>query len=177
MNISFLNIGKIFSSKKERKVYRTIKKLPISIWWKITDTGDYSLLVQEGEFSEMELYNIYLDMLQEYYDNFGTTETHQAFILARFNYAKALCKFIQSQSGHDKMFLEMAKIDLQEVTPRKEQNQKPFTLGEAITIIEENFVGEKDEDTLTTYKFYLYQKRIREKIEAQKETVRKWRKR
>ena len=158
MNMSFLNIGKIFS--KGKKAYTSIKKLPISIWWDITEGGNYSQLVLDGNYSNIELYNIYLSLLQEYYDHFGTTEQHEAFVQARYKYAKALAKYISTQNSFDKMLLEMAEIDLKEVTPKNNQEEKSQTLAEAITIIEKNFGFQLDEETLSTYKFYSYQKAL-----------------
>lgn len=175
MNNSFFNIGKIFSSKK-REAYLSLKKLPISKWWAITEEGKFEVLVIDGEFSNLELYNIYLDLLQEYYDNFGTSETHGAFIEAKFNYAKALSKWIGSQDGTDKMFLEMAKIDLQEATPKKDQNEDKYTLYDEMSSIEKIY-GPLDEDKLSTMKYYSYRKRIEKDNQAQLEAARQWQKR
>ena len=59
-------------------------------------------------------------------------------------------------------------IDLKELTPRQDQNGKKQTLAEAIAIIEENFGFQLDQDKLSVLKFYSYQKRIFDKIQAQK---------
>ena len=61
----------------------------------------------------------------------------------------------------------MALIDLKELTPRQDQNGNKQTLPEAIAIIEENFNFPVDQDKLSVLKFYSYQKRITDKIQAQ----------
>jgi len=45
------------------------------------------------------------------------------------------------------MFMEMALIDLQDVSPKQDQTQKEIKLSEAITIIEKNFGFQLDEET------------------------------
>ena len=174
MNQSFWSVSRIFSDKK---AYKSIKKLPISLWWSITEGASFEALVIDGKFSNLELYNIYLDLMQQYYDEFGTTETHESFIDARMNYALKLARYISTQNAFDKMLLEMALIDLKEATPTQDQNGKKQTLSGAITIIEESFGFQLDEETLSTYKFYSYQKRLSEKVEAQQQTLSQWRKR
>jgi len=160
MKQGFLNILPTFL-KGKKQAYTSIKKLPISIWWEITEGGNYEKLVLSGNYSNMELYNIYLDLLQQYYDSFGSTEKHQAFVLARYSYAKALARYVSSQAPVDKMYLEMATIDLQEATPRSDEGGEEQSLPELITIIEKNFGFQLDEETLSTYKFYSYQKALR----------------
>jgi hypothetical protein len=56
--------------------------------------------------------------------------------------------------------MEMALIDLQDVSPKQDQTQKEIKLSEAITIIEKNFGFQLDEETLSVYKFYSYQKAL-----------------
>ena len=160
-----MSILSIFSTRKK---YDSIKSLPISIWWSITEGGSFESLVISGKYSKLELYKTYLDLLQEYYDNFGTTETHEAFIKARYEYALKLAKYVHTQNGFDKTLLKMALIDLKELTPRQDQNGNKQTLPEAIAIIEENFGFPVDQDKLSVLKFYSYQKRITDKIQAQK---------
>jgi hypothetical protein len=172
MKQGFLNIGKLFYKKEKKQAYKSIKKLPISVWWDITENGNFNGLVIDGKYSEIELYNIYLDLLQEYYDHFGTSETHEAFINAKMNYALKLAKWISTQNGTDKMFLEMSLIDFREATPIKDQNESKQSLSQAIAIIEENFF-QVDEDKLSVYKFYSYQKRIADKFEAQKQLIKR----
>lgn len=157
MNNVFLNIGKIFS---KNKAYTSIKKMPISVWWSITEGDNFENIVISGAFSNMQLYNIYLDLLQQYYDAFGTTEQHKAFLDARLNYALKLAQYLSTQNSFDKMFMEMALIDLQDVSPKQDQTQKEIKLSEAITIIEKNFGFQLDEETLSVYKFYSYQKAL-----------------
>jgi hypothetical protein len=157
MNNVFLNIGKIFS---KNKAYRSIKKMPISVWWSITEGDNFQNIVISGAFSNIKLYNIYLDLLQQYYDAFGTTEQHKAFLDARLNYALKLAQYLSTQDSFDKMFMEMALIDLQDVSPKQDQTQKEIKLSEAITIIEKNFGFQLDEETLSVYKFYSYQKAL-----------------
>ena len=159
-----MSILSIFSTRKK---YDSIKSLPISIWWSITEGGSFESLVISGKYSKLELYKTYLDLLQEYYDNFGTTETHEAFIKARYEYALKLAKYVHTQDRFDKTLLKMALIDLKELTPRQDQNGKKQTLPEAITIIEESFGFPVDQDKLSVLKFYSYQKRITDKIQAQ----------
>jgi len=160
-----MSILSIFSTRKK---YDSIKSLPISIWWSITEGGSFESLVISGKYSKLELYKTYLDLLQEYYDNFGTTERHEAFIKARYEYALKLARYVHTQNGFDKTLLKMALIDLKELTPRQDQNGNKQTLPEAIAIIEENFNFPVDQDKLSVLKFYSYQKRITDKIQAQK---------
>ncbi len=157
MNNVFLNIGKIFS---KNVAYTSIKKMPIAVWWSITEGDNFQKIVISGAFSNIKLYNIYLDLLQQYYDAFGTTEQHKAFLDARLNYALKLAQYLSTQNSFDKMFMEMALIDLQDVSPKQDQTQKEIKLSEAITIIEKNFGFQLDEETLSVYKFYSYQKAL-----------------
>ena len=161
MNQHLLNILPTFF--KTRKAFTSIKTLPISIWWEITEGGSFEKLVIKGKYSNFELYDLYLNLLQEYYDHFGTTERHKAFIEAKFNYAKNLAKWISSQDQSDRMFLEMAKIDFEEFTPNVNQEKEEYKLSEAVSVLEEVFGFAIDEDKLSTYKFYSRQKRIVEK--------------
>ena len=180
MKQSFLNIGKIFSPKQEqeeREAYLSLKKISIAKWWEVIEEGNYNALVIKGEFTDIEIQNIFIDLLQQYHDAFGTTEKHKQFLQAKFEYVKKLAKYVSSQAPVDKMFLQMAEIDFKELTPRSDEQGKPLSLGEEIAIIEEHFAGEKDEDTLSACKFYTYKKRIREKIEAHNQIVNSWRKR
>ena len=161
MNQHLLNILPTFF--KTRQVYTSIKTLPISIWWEITEGGSFEKLVIKGKYSNFELYDLYLNLLQEYYDHFGTTEKHKAFIDAKFNYAKNLAKWISTGDGTDKMFLEMAKIDFQEFQPNSNEEKEEYKLSEAVSVLEEVFGFAIDEDKLSTYKFYSRQKRLVEK--------------
>lgn len=168
-----MSILSIFSSKKE--IYTTIKKLPISIWWEITENNNFEGLVLSGKYSNIELYNTYLDLLQEYYTSFGTTEKHNAFILAKLNYAKKLAKWISTQKEDDKMFLEMSLIDLQELAKKEtHNNENEQSLFDSITVLEKYFGFQLNEDTLTVYKFYSYQKRLITESNNQIEIARKW---
>jgi hypothetical protein len=74
------------------------------------------------------------------------------------------------------MFLEMAKIDLQEATPRKEQNEKSYTLYDEMSSIEKIY-GPLDEDKLSTMKYYSYRKRIEEDNKSQIEAAKQWQRR
>jgi acyl carrier protein len=152
---------KIFSVEKERMIYQSIKKLPISIWWEINYEGKFDKLVLEGSFSDAELYNSYLIMLQEYYDNFGVSEEYEEFIKAKLKYTEKLADYIITQSNEAKMFLEMAKIEMNELTPKEKVEKEQNELFEYITNIEKNFGFQINEEELTTYKFYAYQKSLR----------------
>lgn len=153
-------LKKMFSVKKENSVYASIKNLPISIWWEINYEGKFEKLVLEGSFSEIELYNFYLVLLQEYYDNFGVTEEHSEFIKAKLKYTEKLADYIIKQNNESKMFLEMAKIEMQELIPKEKVEKEKIQLFEYITNIEKNFGFKINEDELTTYKFYAYQKSL-----------------
>ena len=176
MKTSFLNIGKIFK-KEEREAYLSLKKISIAKWWEVIEEGNYNALIIRGEFEEYELQNIFIELLQQYHDNFGTTEKHKQFLEAKLQYVLKLAKFVESQSFEDKMFLQMAEIDFKELTPRSDQEQEPLSLGQEIAVIEEHFSGEKDEETLSAYKFYTYKKRIQQKIESHNQMIESWRKR
>ena len=153
-------LKKMFSVKKENSVYASIKNLPISIWGEINYEGKIEKLVLEGSFSEIELYNFYLILLQEYYDNFGVTEEHSEFIKAKLKYTEKLADYIIKQNNESKMFLEMAKIEMQELIPKEKVEKEKVQLFEYITNIEKNFGFKINEDELTTYKFYAYQKSL-----------------
>ena len=153
-------LKKIFSVKKERKLCTTIKELPISKWWKINNEGKFEQLVLEGSFSDAELYNCYLNLLQEYYDNFGISEDHREFIKAKLKYAELLADHIIHQKESEKMFLEMAKIEMSDLAPKKIKQSEKIELFKYITNIEKNFGFQINEDELTTYKFYAYQKSL-----------------
>jgi len=153
-----MNILKIFS---RRKIYKSIKQLPISIWWEMNHEGKFERLVLNGSFSENELYNCYLNLLQEYYDEFGVSEEYERFMKAKLNYAKKLADFVIKQEGSSMMFLEMAKIDMNDLAPKKIDEKTKRKLYDYIADIEKVFTGcEKDEEKLTTHKFYTYQKNL-----------------
>ena len=153
-----MNILKIFS---RRKVYESIKQLPIAIWWEITHEGKLERLAIKGEYSENELYNCYLNLLQEYYDEFGISEQYEVFMTAKLNYAKKLAQYIIEQKGASKMYLEMAKIEMNDLAPKKIDEKQKRKLYDHIAEIEKVFTGcEKDEEKLTTHKFYTYQKTL-----------------
>lgn len=152
---------KIFSVENERRIYTSIKQLPISIWWQINYEGKFEQLVLEGSFSDDELYNSYLNLLQEYYDNFGISEEHEAFIKSKLKYTEKLADYIINQSNESKMFLEMAKIEMSELTPKEKIENEKTELFEYITNIEKAFGFQIDEDQLTTFKFYAYQKSLK----------------
>ena len=155
MSNNLLNILKNCLSKK--KAFRTIKELPISIWWQVCE-GNFTKLIINGSYTETELYNLYLSLLQEYYDHFGTSEEHLAFINARHEYALKLADYITLQDGTSKMYLLMAKEDLNDVTPKKPNKQKEPQLCEFIVNLEKSLGFELNENKLSTYKFYSYLK-------------------
>lgn len=169
MQQNLLKSLKTFFIKKE--AYTSIKKLPLSIWWKITEGGSFDLLVRKGNYSNIELYNIYIDLLQQYQDNFGNSETHEAFIEAKLNYAFALAKWIKTQESFDKMLLEMASIDLKDVSPKKQSQQKEQKLHELVTEVEE-FGFEIDEDKISVYDFFRRRKKMIQNNKAQLEALR-----
>ena len=179
MNTSFLNIGRIFSKTKkvdENSFYTSLKSIPIAVWDEVTHKGTYEKLIISGNVPNYLLYSAYLDMLQEYHDEFGNSEKHEEFIKARFNYAKALSKWVQTQDSFDKMMLEMAEIDLKELTPKKDDDEKEQTLSESMAIIEYEF-GPLDENVLTAHKYYSYHRHLRKKAEQQVQAVKSWQKR
>ena len=163
MKQSLLNISQIFSKKK---AYTSLKKISIAKWNLITEHGSFNELVIEGEFSNLELYNVYLDLLQQYYDEFGTTETYDAFMDAKLDYALKLAAWITTQNGSDRMFLEMARIDYNESMPKKE-NGESFKLSEQISVLVEYYKVEYDEETMSAHKFYSRKKNMEKRIQQQ----------
>jgi len=160
MKKDLLNTSKNFLSKlflhRSKKAYNSLEELPIAKWWAICD-GEFTKLIIDGSFTQLELYNIYIKLLQDYYDSFGTTEQHAKFVNARYEYAIRLAEYIQTQDGTSKMFLLMAKEDLKEATPTK-SNDKDISLMELIVNLEKSLGFPLDKNTLSTYKFYSYLK-------------------
>jgi len=160
MRNNLLNTSKNFLSKlflsKNKKAYDSLEEIPIAKWWSICD-GEFTKLIIDGSFTQLELYNIYIKLLQDYYDAFGTTEQHSKFVDARYEYACKLAQYIQHQDGTSKMFLIMAKEDLKDATPTK-SNNKDIPLMELIVNLEKSLGFSLDKNTLSTYKFYSYLK-------------------
>ena len=160
MKNNLLNTSKNFLSKlllsKKKRVYESLEEIPIAKWWSVCD-GELTKLIIDGGFTQLELYNIYIKLLQDYYDAFGTTEQHKAFVNARYEYACKLAEYIEKQDGTSKMFLLIAKQDLKEVTPTTNKG-KELSLMEIIVNLEKSLGFSLDKNTLSTYKFYSYLK-------------------
>jgi hypothetical protein len=153
-------LKKIFSVKEKGKLYTSIKELPISKWWQVNNEGKFNELIIEGSFSDAELYNCYLNLLQEYYNCFGLSEQYLAFIDAKLKYTELLADYIINQKESESMFLEMAKIEMMDLAPEKIKENDKIELFQYITNIEKNFGFQINENELTTYKFYAYQKSL-----------------
>jgi len=173
--MSFLNIGKIFSSKK-RQAYTSLKTIPIGVWWEITEDGDYKKLIIEGKYTDYELFSIYLDLLQQHHDEFGSSETHNEFIKARYNYALKLAKWVETQSSFDEMLLQMAEIDLKEASPKVDQDEERHNLSEEMAAIEHEF-GQIDEMKLSALKFYSWRRHLTNQVQKQQQSIKSWQKR
>ena len=158
---------KIFKTDSEtRKAYKTLHDLPAIVWWDVTEGKGFEGLVIKGKYSELEIFHIYLDLLQEYYNDFGTTEKHESFINARYEYAVKLAKYIETQNGFDKMFMEMALIDLQALEPKSSDNEKTVKFHEQIRAIEKYMGFKVDKKTISTHDFYSYLKGMEQEYKS-----------
>jgi hypothetical protein len=155
-----LSIWNRFFNK--RKHYTSIKKLPILIWWEVTEKSNLDGLAIRGHYSQTELYSIYTELLQEYYDNFGTTEEYEYFVKLRFEYAKSLANFIAIQDGMSKQFYLLAKSEIEDYNKKsikKTENNESLT--DILVQIEKQYGFQIDESKLSTYKFYTYLKGLK----------------
>lgn len=71
----FQRLGRWFSKKSSRKCYKSIRELPIQIWFNVILKNDMRPLIIKGKYSIDELDDIWTDLNQQYIDEFGMDET------------------------------------------------------------------------------------------------------
>lgn len=158
------NLSEIWKNRRKkikndnRKHYKSLKEISIKNWWEVME-GKLENLIIEGNYTNVELVAIYEMLMQEYLDNFGTTEDYKLFLTRKLDYALALSEYVEEQSDHKKMLLEMAKIDFQEfmkVANRKDE--KPQSLESLMMLVEKKMGFQINENIMSAFKFYTYLK-------------------
>lgn len=81
MNTSSQSSSELSSSDSEqRKHYDSIDTLFVEMWDNIRSTGDLNLLVIHGEYSHIELQEIWFSIDDEFTDEFGRSENYTEFM-------------------------------------------------------------------------------------------------
>lgn len=146
-----------YKEKKENKqMYKSIKDLPIKVWFEFNE-GIFENIVIKGKFNNIEIMNKYLELVQEYYNSFGTSNEYKAFVKKKLDYAKKLCEYLKKQDGTSKMWLEICKVELEDLTPK---GNKDSSLDDYMVSIENYYKFQINSETISTYKFYTYLKNM-----------------
>ena len=69
-----------YKGKEESKqMYKSIKELPIKVWFEFNE-GIFENIIVKGKFENTEIMSKYLELVQEYYNSFGTSNEYKAFV-------------------------------------------------------------------------------------------------
>ena len=154
-----LNIlrSSFYKGKEDKKqIYKSIKELPVKTWFEFNE-GIFENIVIKGKFNNIEIMNKYMELVQEYYNSFGTSNEYKAFVKKKLEYAKKLCTYLKNQDGTSKMWLEICKVELEDLTPKDNKNN---SLDDYIVSIENYYKFQINSESISTYKFYTYLKNM-----------------
>lgn len=138
--------------------HKDLHSISIQDWFELNE-GNMDKILVKGICSNDKKFNAYLDLLQVYNNEFGTSEEHKNFVKTKHRYAIAIAKNLISQNGETLMNLEMAKEDLLSLKPQNIESEKQ-SLNDYLVFIEKNMKFEIKE-SISTHKFYTYLKNIK----------------
>lgn len=165
------NLKSLFAKKSQHKpieTYKSIKDLPIGIWWDIHETNDIFKLAK-GEYSEgkdlVQCVNLWEFMKDEHYNEFGYAQGHKDYLRKLANLHIKKCDAAISENG-----IDITKRDIaQKIFDNEFKRVKPNNYKTKATIekILWNGQGRIDINTVTVIEYYNY-------IELSKDTVKQY---
>ena len=155
MKEKFINIYyKLFKAV----FHKDLHSISILDWWELTE-GKLDKVLIKGKANEEQKFNAYLDLLQCYNREFGTSEEYKNMMKTKLRYAIALSQNLYKQNGESLMNLEIAKEDMLSFQPKEVQKEKQ-TLNDYLVFIEKNVKFEIKKE-ISAHKFYSYLKSIK----------------
>ena len=154
--LNILRSSSYKGKEESKKMYKSIKELPVKVWFEFNE-GVFQNIIIKGKFENTEIMSKYLELVQEYYNSFGTSNEYQAFVKKKLEYAKKLCTYLKNQDGTSKMWMEICKVELEDLTPKE---NKSNSLDDYIVSIENYYKFQINSESLSTYKFYTYLKNM-----------------
>ena len=130
-------------SSKQLQGYRSIKDLPIGIWWDVCSTNDRSLLLG-GDWEALN---------REFIEVFGVNETYKEHLqLLRDIAILRLEKIIYEDASYQTL------IDIKQFELKQLGEAKGATVEEVRAYISKEMGFRIDEKTVTVYEYYSYLK-------------------
>ena len=148
--------------------YNSIEVIPVWNWNKIHETGDLKYLVIADNYKDIEgqnneeTANIWLDLYQQYIDEFGINNNFKRFMQKKQQLAAKIAEYIASGDKFKLNKINILEIDIKGMVDEKE----PQKFGEVVAGVEKFFGFQIDSKVLTVQKYYNYIKYIESNVKA-----------
>jgi hypothetical protein len=142
--------------------------MPVWNWNKIHETGDLKYLVIADNYKDIEgqnneeTANIWLDLYQQYIDEFGINNNFKRFMQKKQQLAAKIAEYIASGDKFKLNKINILEIDIKGMVDEKE----PQKFGEVVAGVEKFFGFQIDSKVLTVQKYYNYIKYIESNVKA-----------
>jgi hypothetical protein len=142
--------------------------MPIWNWNKIHETGDLKYLVIADNYKDIEEQNneetadLWLDLYQQYIDEFGINDDFKRFMRKKQQLAAKLAEYIASGDRFKLNKIKVIEVDIKGMLNEKE----PQKFGEVVAGVEKFFGFQIDSKVLTVQKYYNYIKYIEGNVKA-----------
>ena len=149
-------LRKIYS----RDLWVSIKDMPIGNWYSISESGTYDGLfrnknTKKNKYNNIELEDVWLDIQQQHFDEFGTDQALSERVRAMIRLNKLNLKFVQTR---DRNLLNFIYIEEQNL---KDETIKHFSLYEVVDSKETFKKFSIDQTKYTVLKYFYAFKKMR----------------
>jgi len=137
----------------KKDCFNSIDELPIWNWRQVSETGDLTYLFKgkEGKVKP-EMYGLWLDLQQEYFDTYGISKGLQEVLKLQKQWILLRCDYLVNEDRFKKMQSDMIQIDMDDAKDGEGQ----MTTKDTIIFLEEKLGRELDTKKISVRKYYDY---------------------
>lgn len=137
----------------KKDCFNSIEDLPIWNWWKISEEGDLKYLFIKGEGKVTgEVYELWMDIQQEYFDNYGISEGLKETLKLKLEWIKEKAKFISTGDTFHRMKCNMLEVEMNDTG----SGSGLLTNDDTIIFLEEKLGREVDPQNISVKKYTDY---------------------
>lgn len=149
----FQNFKIPFWTNYRRRAYENIDALPVGLWFQINETNDLAPLVKKGRYLFEELEEIWVDIQQQYIDEFGLDSKFSLYLKLQKKLIKLEIDAAISEDRHLDNLILIARSDMEAV-----YNQEKRNFLDNLVLLERSFQIIIDPLTTSVKKYYYYVK-------------------
>lgn len=141
-------------------LYKDLDDLPASVWYKIIQTGDKSLLKKDARYvmREEDIDEKWMDLQDEYYEEFGTSPETQEYLYKANRLKNLYLDFVITE---DRKLLNEINMLEKDLEPPKEGDEPKVDFYSTVDKVEVIRKFQLDLDKISTKRWYYILKNLR----------------